>query len=73
MLRTFQMTLVATKGLGQWDYPLHIYQLRGHMLLVINDIVFIFLKANSVDPDEMPCYVAFHLHLHFLSNYARSI
>ena len=44
----------------------------GHRLLVINDIVFVSLKANSVDPDEMPCYVAFQLSLHCLSNYAGS-
>ena len=29
-----------------------------------------FLLANSVDPDEMPHYVAFHLGLHCLPRYA---
>ena len=27
-------------------------------------------KANSVDPDEMPHYAAFHLGLHCLPKYA---
>ena len=26
----------------------------------------VFILANSVDPDEMPRYVAFHLGLHWL-------
>ena len=29
----------------------------------------IFALANSVDPDEMPHYVAFHLCLHYLPKY----
>ena len=28
-----------------------------------------FVLANSVDPDEMPHYAAFHLGLHCLSKY----
>ena len=28
-----------------------------------------FALANSVDPDEMPHYVAFHLSLHYLPKY----
>ena len=46
------------------------------MLVIISkrNIVFlslkiVFVKANSIDPDEMPCYAAFHLGLHHLSKY----
>ena len=28
-----------------------------------------FVVANSADPDDMPCYVAFHLSLPFLPKY----
>ena len=40
-------------------------------------IVFLSLKngfvlANSVGPDEMPHYAAFHLCLHYLPNYSFS-
>ena len=43
--------------------------IEGHRLLFPNKIAFLSLKivfvlANSVDPDEMPHYVAFHLGLH---------
>ena len=45
------------------------------MFIFPNKIAFIFLKvvpisANSVDPDEMPHFAAFHLGLHFLPKYA---
>ena len=30
---------------------------------------FIFILANSADPDEMPNYAAFHLGHHWLPNY----
>ena len=44
---------------------------RGHRLYFLNKIVFlslmiVFVLANSVDPDEMPHYAAFHLGLHCL-------
>ena len=29
----------------------------------------VFTLTNSVDPDEMPCYAAFHLDIHYLSKY----
>ena len=37
---------------------------------VIFSLKFIFILANSVDPDEMPHDVAFHLGLHCLPKYA---
>ena len=53
-----------------------VYISRGHRLKFPDEIVcvFPFLKiafvfANSVDPDEMPHYVAFHLALHCLPKY----
>ena len=57
------------------DGPLYI--LRGHRLLFQNKIHvlyffprrLIFVCANSVDPDEMPHYVAFHLGLRCLPKY----
>ena len=46
--------------------------LRGHRLLYSHNNVFLLLKivfaiSNSLDPDEMPHYAAFHLGLHCLS------
>ena len=32
-------------------------------------IKFVFVTANSADPDEMQCYVAFHLGFHCLPKY----
>ena len=32
--------------------------------------MIVFVSANSVDPDEMPHHVAFHLGLHCLPKYA---
>ena len=37
--------------------------LRGHRLLFLK---IDFVLANRADPDEMPCYGAFHLDLHCL-------
>ena len=47
-----------------WDDPLYI--LRGHRLKFPHKNAFLLLKTaflivNSVDPDEMPHNVAFHL------------
>ena len=55
-----------------WDGPF--YSWRGHRLNFPNKIIFISLKidcvlANSADPDEMLCYVAFHLGFHCLPKY----
>ena len=36
---------------------------------VIMSMVILFILANSVDPDEMPPYAAFHLVLHCLPKY----
>ena len=58
--------------LWTWDGPL--CTLRGHRLWFPNKIIFSHVKitfviANSVDPDEMPHIVAFHLCLHRLPKY----
>ena len=42
--------------------------------VIIKKYIFLSLKidfalANSADPDEMPCYVAFHLGLYCLPKY----
>ena len=55
-----------------WDWPYYI--VRGHRSAFPNSDFFLFLWivftiANSVDPDEMPHHVAFHLGIHCLSKY----
>ena len=55
-----------------WDSPLYIS--RGVRLQFAKNIVFFCLKifitfTNSVDPDEMQHYAAFHLGLHCLQKY----
>ena len=50
------------------------YIMRGHRLQFQKNIIFLSLKidfvlANSIDPDEMPHYAAFHLGLHCLPMY----
>ena len=35
--------------------------------VVIQSLKIVFILANSVDPDEMPYSVAFHLGLHCLA------
>ena len=62
---------IQIKAIG-WDHPLHV--LRGHRVPYPNYDVFLSLRivftlTNSVDPDEMPHYAAFHLGLHCLSKY----
>ena len=37
---------------------------------ILLSLKIIFVLTNSVDPDEMLHYVAFHLALHFLPKYA---
>ena len=52
-----------------WDSSLYIS--RGVRLeLKKNNIVFFFTFTNSVDPDEMHHYAAFHLGLHCLQTYS---
>ena len=51
-----------------------LYMLRGHRTEFPNYDVFLSLKivmvsANSIDPDEMTRYVAFHLGLYCLPKY----
>ena len=51
-----------------------ILYIEGSRLIFSNQNVFLSLKivfvlANSVDPDEMPHYAAFHLRLHCLPKY----
>ena len=53
---------------------LSILYLKGSQVGITNHGVFLSLRidftvANSVGPDEMPHYVAFHLGLHGLSEY----
>ena len=45
------------------------YIFRGYRLLFLNKIVclslnIVFVQANSVDPEKIPYYAAFHLGLH---------
>ena len=52
-----------------------IIYIEGPQVIISTKIVFLSLKiyfvlANSVDPDEMLQYAAFHLGLHCLSKYA---
>ena len=52
-----------------------IIYVEGSHVIISKNIVFrslnvIFVLANSVDPDEMPYYAAFHLGLHCLPKYA---
>ena len=47
--------------------------MESHVYNVRIDCIYIFLKivsvlANSVDPDEMPHFAAFHLGRHFFAN-----
>ena len=61
------------------DFPIQIKTIRreyiyGHRLSFFNYFIVLFLRTffyleNSVDPDEMPHYAAFHLGLHCLSKY----
>ena len=62
----FVLTPLCTNGifLLTLDSPLNIA--RGHRLQFPITVVFLSLKiifvlVNSVDPDEMPNYLAFHL------------
>ena len=56
-----------------WDIPYYI--LRDLRFLIPNEICISFSEdrfcvlANSIDPDEMPDNVAFHLGLHYLQKY----
>ena len=54
--------LMAIRLVPTCDIPL--YVLRGHRLSFTNKTVLLSLKtvlANSVDPDEIQYYAAFHL------------
>ena len=51
-----------------------IVHIEGSQVIISKNIIFLSLKidfviANSVDPDEMPHYVAFHLGLQCSSKY----
>ena len=65
---------ILLSGLVQltWDGPLYIP--RVHRLEFPNkrflSLMIVFVLANSVDPDEMLHYAAFHLGLHCLPKYA---
>ena len=57
-----------------WNCPLNILRGHTHTLKFLNYDVFLSLKivlttAKSVDTDEMPHFVAFHLGLHCLPKY----
>ena len=42
--------------------------IKNNCILLSEDLFFTFI--NSVDPDEMPHYAAFHLGLHCLKKYS---
>ena len=56
-----------------WDSPLYIFmgchnrQFNKILFFLSNNILFTF--TNSVDPDEIQHYAAFHLSLHCLQKY----
>ena len=47
-----------------------VYDLNFQIEIVFFSLKIVFVLANSVDPDEMLDYAAFHLGLHCLSKYA---
>ena len=44
--------------------------LDPHMYVLLICLKIFFTLTNSVDPDEMQHYAAFHLSLHFLQKYS---
>ena len=47
-----------------------IVYIKGSQVIFISIFENRFASANSVDPDEVPRFTAFHLGLHCLSKYA---
>ena len=58
-----------TMNLGWFIVPIEELQVRISKLRCTSVSEDFFILTNSADPDEMPCYVVFHLGLHCLPNY----
>ena len=64
----FFLVLYNKLGIDHYTYQgVSCYDFQNNFIFCLK--IFFFILTNSVDPDEMPHYAAFHLGLHCMPKY----